>query len=314
MSSVHFFFFFSLCFLSLLLSAFSSESELRSLLEFKKGITTDPIGTIFDSWTLSSLSNLDDCPHSWAGISCDDAGNGNVTAVNLAGLNLAGELKLHTLLDLKMLKNLSLAGNFFTGRLPPSLGGLSTLQHLDLSDNRFYGPIPARINDLWGLNYLNLSVNRFRGGFLGELRNLQQLRVLDLSVNELWGDIGDVLGSLRNVEYVDLSVNRFYGGISLGKENVSGLANTVHFMNLSYNELNGAFFDGDSIALFRNLQVLDLGHNQIRGLLPSFGAIPSLRVLRLHDNLLFGSIPGELLETSMPLEELDLSCNGFTGK
>ncbi|KAK4256727.1 hypothetical protein QN277_006414 [Acacia crassicarpa] len=303
---------FSLCFLSLPFSGFASEVELRSLLEFKKGINKDPIGRVFDSWKLSSLSDLNDCPHSWAGVACED-GTGNVTAVVLDRLSLGGELKFHTLLELKMLKNLSLSGNDFTGRLPPALGTLTTLQHLDLSDNKFYGPIPARINDLWGLNYLNLSKNNFKGGFPIGLYNLQQLRGLDLRSNELWGDIGDVLSALRNVEHLDLSSNKFYGGLSLGKENVSGLANTVHFLNLSYNELNGPFFGGDSIALFRNLQVLDLGHNQISGELPSFGSLPSLRVLRLDSNLLYGSIPEELLETSMSLEELDLSANGFTG-
>ncbi|KAF7834233.1 putative inactive receptor kinase [Senna tora] len=305
--------FFSLCFLSAFFSASASEAEVRSLLEFKKGIHTDPLGKVFDTWTLSSLTDLDDCPHSWTGIVCDE-GSGNVTAIVLDRLRLEGELKLHTLLQLKMLRNLSLSGNDFTGRLPPALGTLTTLQHLDLSDNKFYGPIPARVNDLWGLNYLNLSNNNFKGGFPGGISNLQQLRVLDLHSNELWGEIGDVLTALRNVEHVDLSSNRFFGGFALSVENVSGLANTAQFINLSHNSLNGPFFEGDSIALFRNLQVLDLGHNQIRGELPSFGSsMPSLRILRLASNLLYGSISEELLESSFSLEELDLSCNGFTG-
>lgn len=304
---------FSLCFLSFLSSISASEAELRSLLEFKKGIQTDPIGRVLDSWKLSSLRDYNDCPRSWTGISCDD-GTGNVTGIVLEKLGLGGELKFHTLLQLKMLRNLTLSGNDFTGRLPPALGTLTTLQHLDLSDNKFYGPIPARINDLWGLNYLNLSKNNFRGGFPGGISNLQQLRVLDLHSNELWGEIGDVLSALRNVEHLDLSSNGFSGGLSLGVENVSGLANTAHFINLSHNNLNGAFFEGNSISLFRNLEVLDLGRNQIKGELPSFGSLPTLRILRLGSNLLYGLIPKELLESSMSLEELDLSGNGFTGK
>ncbi|KAI4317210.1 hypothetical protein L6164_025100 [Bauhinia variegata] len=303
---------FSLFLLSLLFSASASESELRSLLEFKKGIQRDPLGKVSESWVESSLADWNDCPGTWTGVFCDE-GAGNITAIVLDNLHLGGELKLHTLLGLTMLKNLSLSGNEFTGRLPPSLGSLTTLQYLDLSNNNFYGPIPARINDLWGLNYLNLSVNRFKGGFPSGLNNLQQLRVLDLHSNELWGDIGDVLSTLRNVDHVDLSYNKFFGALSLTTENVSGLANTVHFLNLSHNSLNGAFFKADSIALFRNLEVLDLGNNQISGQLPSFGSLPNLRVLRLGHNLLFGSIPEELLESSMPLEELDLSGNGFTG-
>lgn len=304
---------FALCFLSLLLSGSASEAELRSMLEFKKGIQTDPIGRVFNSWKLSSLRDHNDCPRSWTGVVCDEE-TGNVTAIVLDRLGLGGELKFHTLLELKMLSNLSLSGNNFSGRLPPAFGTLTSLRYLDLSDNKFYGPIPARINELWGLNYLNLSKNAFKGGFPGGIRNLQQLRMLDLRSNELWGDIGDVLSALRNVEHLDLSSNRFFGGFPLGLENVSGLANTAHFINLSHNSLNGPFFEGDSIALFRNLEVLDLGYNQIRGELPSFGSLPSLRILRLESNLLYGSIPEEFLESSMQLEELDLSANGFTGK
>ncbi|MBA0803406.1 hypothetical protein Gohar_013616, partial [Gossypium harknessii] len=44
-----------------------------------------------------------------------------------------------------------------------------------------------------------------------------------------------------------------------------------------------------------------------------FGSLPGLRVLRLGTNQLFGPVPVELLEGSGPLEELDLSRNGFTG-
>ncbi|XP_020210943.1 probable inactive receptor kinase At5g10020 [Cajanus cajan] len=308
-----FVFFFALLLLLLLLASSSatSFSEFRSLLEFKKGITQDPL-KLLESWTSNSVADsAATCPP-WKGVFCDEE-TGNVTAVVLDRLSLGGELKLHTLLDLRMLRNLSLAGNHFTGRLPPALGSLTSLQHLDLSDNRFYGPVPARISELWALNYLNLSHNKFKGGFPSGLGNLQQLRVLDLRANELWAEIGEVLSTLRNVERVDMSLNQFFGGLSLSAENVSGLANTVHFLNLSYNNLNGPFFDGSAVSLFRNLQVLDLSNNSVSGELPSFQSLPSLRVLRLRGNQLFGSVPEELLQTDLQMEEVDLSVNGFTG-
>ncbi|KAA8530918.1 hypothetical protein F0562_005623 [Nyssa sinensis] len=250
----------------------SNDDEVRSLLEFKKGIRVDPLGRV-DSWKRSN-TDPNTCPKSFYGVTCDDTGH--VAAIVLDGLNLGGDLKFYTLNGLKMLKNLSLPGNFFTGRLVPALGSMSSLQHLDLSRNQFYGPIPARINDLWGLNYLNLSSNNFTGGFPNEIRNLQQLRVLDLHSNGLWGDIQGLFSELLNVE------------------------------------LGGGFFNDDSIQLFRNLQVLDLGNNQIIGELPSFGSLPNLRILRLGNNVLNGPIPEELLESSIPLEELDLSGNGFS--
>ncbi|KAG6660881.1 probable inactive receptor kinase At5g10020 [Carya illinoinensis] len=303
---------FSLYILSVvLLVSSASDSELRCLLEFKKGISYDPLGQV-QSWNTSTLSSDTNACLNWRGIICE-GGSGNVTGIVLKSLGLGGDLKFHTLAGLKMLKNLSVSGNRFTGRVTPVLGTITTLQHLDLSDNNFYGPIPARMNDLWGLNYLNLSANNFTGGFPSGIRNLQQLKALDLHRNQLRGNIADVLSELRNVESVDFSYNRFYGGLSMGSENISSLANTVRSLNLSHNELNGEFFKSEVIGLLRNLEVLDLGYNRISGELPSLGSLPNLRVLRLGGNQLFGSIPEQLLKSSVPLEELDLSGNGFTG-
>ncbi|XP_030535102.1 probable inactive receptor kinase At5g10020 isoform X2 [Rhodamnia argentea] len=293
---------------SLLVARSGSEPDAAFLLEFKKGIQDDPLGKVLGSWT---QYGSDQCPSSWVGVTCDSSG-AHVTGIALDRLGLAGELKFHTLIGLPMLQNLSLSGNNFTGRIAPALGSMASLQHLDLSGNSFYGPIPVRITDLYNLNYLNLSLNRFSGGFPFGIRNLQQMKYFDLRGNALRGDIGELLTELRNVEYVDLSGNNFSGSPSIGVQNVSSLANTVHFLNFSHNALNGGFFDADSIRLFRNLEVLDMASNMITGQLPSFGALPNLRVVRLANNLLFGSLPTELFESLIPLEELDLSGNGFT--
>lgn len=307
--------FLTLCWVFLagvgVLVAGDGSGDMRSLLEFKKGIEVDPLGKVLNSWN-RSVVDPDKCPQGWHGVACDEGGL-NVVAIVLDRLGLEGELKFSTLLGLKMLRNLSLAGNFFTGRLVPLMGTMSTLEVLDLSRNRFYGPIPARIGDLWNLNYVNISNNNFKGGFPG-FRNLQQLKTLDMHSNEISGDIGTLLSELRNVEHVDLSHNLFYGEISAAKENVSSLANTVRYVNFSFNHISGSFFDDESIVLFRNLRVLDLGDNQIGGKLPSFGSLPNLQVLNLRNNQLSGSIPEELLESFMPLTELDLSGNGFSGK
>ncbi|KAJ6996671.1 inactive receptor kinase [Populus alba x Populus x berolinensis] len=297
-----------------LLFFFTSGSDLRSLLEFKKGIQSDPLHFI-SKWDPSALPDPNSCPHSWPGISCD---SNSVISITLDHLGLAGDLKFSTLLSLNSLQNISLSGNQFTGRLVPALGSMSTLQYLDLSNNNFSGPIPGRIAELWNLKYLNLSTNGFEGGFPVGLpvgfRNLQQLRVLDLSSNRFWGDISAVLSELINLEIVDLSDNEFSGGFSdTSGENVSGLANTLHLLNLRKNKLNGGFLKADVIGLFRNLEVLDLGNNEVNGELPSFGSLTNLKVLRLGNNQLFGGIPEELLNGSIPIEELDLSGNGFTG-
>ncbi|CAD5331283.1 unnamed protein product [Arabidopsis thaliana] len=308
--------FLTFCFLSLLLLLHGAnavtETELRSLLEFRKGIR-DETSHQRISWSdTSSLTDPSTCPNDWPGISCDPE-TGSIIAINLDRRGLSGELKFSTLSGLTRLRNLSLSGNSFSGRVVPSLGGISSLQHLDLSDNGFYGPIPGRISELWSLNHLNLSSNKFEGGFPSGFRNLQQLRSLDLHKNEIWGDVGEIFTELKNVEFVDLSCNRFNGGLSLPMENISSISNTLRHLNLSHNALNGKFFSEESIGSFKNLEIVDLENNQINGELPHFGSQPSLRILKLARNELFGLVPQELLQSSIPLLELDLSRNGFTG-
>ncbi|XP_072973889.1 probable inactive receptor kinase At5g10020 [Typha angustifolia] len=290
----------------------SLSDDVQALLEFKKGIQSDPTGAVISSWTPQDPSAAGDgCPLGWRGVACDNSGA--VVALSLDGLNLAGDLKLATLTGLRSLRNLTLSGNAFTGRLVPVLGSMSSLQHLDLSGNRFYGPIPGRIADLWGLVHLNLSGNNFSQGFPAEIHNLQQLRVLDLRSNNLWGDIGEVLLELRNTEHVDLSCNAFYGELAVDSANLSSLGNTARYLNLSYNQLHGRFFSADSVTVFKSLEVLDLSNNRLNDELPPLNGLYNLKVFWVRSNQLFGSLPEGLFESSMQLVDVDLSQNQFTG-
>ncbi|KAL9250589.1 putative inactive receptor kinase [Drosera capensis] len=294
----------------------NAADEVRALLEFRKGITGDPLKKVLDSWNntvLADESEANVCPSSFYGIVCDNELD-SVIGIVLDGLGLSGELKLSTLVGLRNLRNLSLAGNAFSGRVVPALGTMFSIQYLDLSANRFYGPITRRIHDLYGLNYMNLSWNGFNHAYPRGLRNLQQLRVLDISGNELWGDVGVLFSELANVEHVDVSENSFVGSLPWDPKNVSGLVNTLRYMNASGNKLNGGFFSDETVGLFRSLEVLDLGGNTMNGVLPlSIGGLTNLKVLRLGSNLLYGQIPVALFNGSMPLVELDLSGNGFSG-
>ncbi|KAK9713337.1 hypothetical protein RND81_06G020600 [Saponaria officinalis] len=293
----------------------ASTDEIRALLEFKKGIHDDPSQKIVGTWNYTAVSTAGDtdvCPDAFHGVFCDEVSN-SVVSIDLTQLNLGGDIKFSTLVPLKYLQNLSLSGNSFTGRLVPQLGSISSLQYLDLSRNLFVGRVPDRIHDLWNLQYLNLSNNQFSGGYPSGIGNLQQLRVFDLSGNGLWGNVGEFFSELRNVEFVDLSRNNFSGDLPVNVANVSSLGNTVRHLNLSRNLLGGRFLSNDTLALFKNLEVLDLSHNFINGELPPFGGQFNLKVFRVRNNQLFGAIPVELMTNLIPLMELDLSGNGFSG-
>ena len=289
--------------------------DVAALLEFKKGIADRDRDRVLGSWsppaTTESGSGGGGCPASWRGVVCDgDA----VVGVALDGLGLAGELKLGTLSGMRALQNLSLAGNAFSGRLPPGIGSLSSLRHLDLSGNRFYGPIPGRLANLSSLVHLNLSHNNFTSGFPTDgIQQLQNLRRIDVRNNNFWGNATDLLAKLRNAEHIDLSDNLFTGTIDLDIQSLSSIGNTVKYLNLSHNKLDGGFFRNETVGAFKNLAVLDLSNNGLAGTVPRLDAWFSLEIFSVAGNGLFGMMPETLLHNSMRLVEVDLSMNGFSG-
>ncbi|KAJ3673343.1 hypothetical protein LUZ60_006717 [Juncus effusus] len=291
-------------------SSASPAEDVNALLEFKKGIV-DPNGSVLASWA-ASPNGVQSCPATWVGITCEPS-SGAVVGLNLSDLGLSGELKFTTLTGLRYLQTLSLAGNGFTGRLVPVLGSMTSLSHVDLSGNQFYGSIPDRIGDLSGLVYLNVSFNNFTQGYPQSLSKLQNLRVLDLKSNGIWGEIGGLLSQLRNIEYVDLSANQFTGEITIDAANLTNLGNTVKYLNLSYNRIQGGFFSAPAVQSFKNLEVLDLGFNEMTGEIPSVASWFNLKVLKLGFNRFFGLLPQEIFQSSMHLVEIDLSGNAFTG-
>lgn len=276
-----------ICFVLLFLVELAvGESEVDALLQLKKGIQTETLTKDFVSWDSNSLES-DGCPKNWFGISCS---NGHVTSISLNQLGLAGKFSFPAISPLKMLRNLSLSNNHFTGSLTRDLGLLESLQNLDLSGNSFTGSVPS--------------------GF----SNLKQLKYLDFHANGFVGDVMSVLGQLGSVAYVDLSCNGFSGPLDLGTADPDFMS-SVSYLNVSCNNLTGElFFPHDGIPYLDSLEILDASENRITGNVPSFTLVVSLRVLKLRSNQLSGSLPeGLLQESSMVLSELDLSHNQLEG-
>lgn len=184
-----------------------------------------------------------------------------------------------------MLDGLGLVGTFAFA----SITGLSNLQNLSISNNRFEGAIPLSFGDLKQLKYLDLHSNKFSG------------KVMDLLVQ---------LGSMV---HLDLSSNGFTGNLDLGLGSEK-FVSAILYLNVSHNNLDGYLFSHDGMPYFDNLEVFDASGNQFVGTVPSFNFMVSLRILRLSNNKLSGSLPEALLqESSMILSELDLSINELKG-
>ncbi|KAF5447279.1 hypothetical protein F2P56_032845 [Juglans regia] len=284
------------------------ESDIEALLELKKGFVSEPSGQVLVSWDSKSLDS-NGCPRNWYGIACN---GGRVTSVTVNDVGLAGEFRFSAITGLSMLSSLSISNNQLTGTIS-KIDSLQSLQNLDLSCNLFHGSIPPGLVKLKKLAQLNLSSNQFEGNVPDGFGKLQQLKYLDLGGNDFSGDIMHLLSQIGSVVHVDLSSNRFSGSLDLGLGN-SSFISTIRYLNISHNHLVGEPFAHDGMPYFDSLEVFDASDNQLVGTVPLFNFVFSLRILRLGNNQLRGSLPEALLqESSMILSELDLSLNQLEG-
>ncbi|KAK9947312.1 hypothetical protein M0R45_002943 [Rubus argutus] len=224
---------------------------------------------------------------------------------------LSGELPSEIVAKMPQLQYLYLSYNDFVSHdgntnLEPFLTSLvnaSNFQELELAGNNLGGEIPSIIGDLsTNLVQIHLDDNLIYGSIPPHISNLVNLTLLNLSSNHLNGTIPSKLCRMRKLERVIL-VEQF----------------TLRFANLSQlrrlllydNQLSGTI--PPSLGKCINLEILDLSHNKISGVIPS--EVAGLRSLKLYLNLssnhLHGVVPMELSKMDMVLA-IDLSSNNLS--
>lgn len=225
------------------------------------------------------------------------------------------------------LASINLSSNQFTGSLPAGIWGLNGLRSLDLSGNLLDGEIPKGIEVLNNLRRINLSNNRFNGEVPNGIGSCSLLRSVDFSENMLSGHIPDTMQKLGLCDYLSLSSNMFAGEVP----NWIGELNLLATLDLSGNRFSGQV--PISIGKLQLLKVLNLSANGLSGNLPeSMANCGNLLALDFSQNLLSGDLPtwifGSTLEKVLHLENklsgkfssapklqvLDLSHNDFSGK
>ncbi|CAH2060779.1 unnamed protein product [Thlaspi arvense] len=295
--------------LVMMMISVSGFSDFEALLDLKKGIEKDPSGKVFTSWDAKALSS-DMCPQNWYGVFCD---SGDVTSIDLNGLGLLGNFSFPVIVSLRMLQNLSISNNQFTGTLS-KIGSFKSLKYLDVSNNKFHGSLLSGIEDLKKLEFLNLSSNKDLGGVIpSAFGDLEKLKYLDLQGNSFSGEVMSLFSQLNSVEYVDISRNRFSGSLDLGLAKPS-FVSSIRYLNVSGNSLVEQLFAHDGMPFFDSLEVFDASSNHLSGSVPVFTFLVSLKILRLQDNQFSASLPqGLLQESSTILTELDLSTNQLEG-
>ncbi|CAB9519047.1 Leucine-rich repeat [Seminavis robusta] len=195
------------------------------------------------------------------------------------------------------LRQLSLQGNSFEGRLPDMPPRLTDLR---CSNNKLNGRLPTGLTELIHLENLELGSNRFSGTLDSDiLQRLDKLAKIDLHNNSLSGSIGFATSPPSLVHFIG-DHNSFTGTIPDFKSNLQSLI--VHS-----NKLQGSLPDLGHLTL---LEELWLAHNPLVGTIPPTVAnLRRLKMAILHDTELSGSIPASSLEEMKHLEYLKLHNN-----
>ncbi|GLT57846.1 hypothetical protein SLA2020_307900 [Shorea laevis] len=200
---------------------------------------------------------------------------------------------------------LNLSHNFLTGMQTPIPSNYSSsLAFLDISSNQLEGPFP----DLPpGINLLSFSKNKLTGEIPLSICNMSGLAILDLSDNQLRDRVPKCLENTSEV--MSLRKNHFHGTLSWNFPKEWSLKTLDMYGNKLEGKVPG------SLINCKELEVLDLGDNQINDTFPSWmGNLPNILVLILQANKFHGPINQPLRKGDFPmLHVLDLSSNSFTG-
>ncbi|CAI0547186.1 unnamed protein product, partial [Linum tenue] len=255
-------------------SSSTNETDRLALLEFRKGIVSDPHG-VFRSWN----DSVHFC--NWVGVSC----NGKQRVVSLA-----------------------IPQQNLVGTLSPYIGNLSFLRAISLDNNTFHGEIPVEISNLLRLQDLNISRNSLSGKIPDNLTRCSELRIIHLQYNRLQGSIPWGIGLLSKLVFFRIGDNNLTGEIPPSVGNLSKLINFgAPFLNLG-----GTI--PESLGNLESLYKFALGGNQLSGPIPrSLFNITSLSIIGLPWNQFTGRLPEDIGFTLPNLQQFGISKNQFVG-
>ncbi|XP_078150819.1 uncharacterized protein LOC144546169 [Carex rostrata] len=240
---------------------------------------------------------------------------GNLHSVDLSENMLSGSIP-NELGTFQTLQYINIYQNNISGEIPHSLYNLSGLFGLILGNNQLHGTLPFDMcNTLSNLKHLVLFYNQFQGQIPPSISNCSALIDLQLHYNYFSGVIPSSIGTLQNLQYVLLYYNQLEAKRSSDWSFMDALTNCTMLqeLNLGNNQLHGVL--PTSITnLSTSLVVLALYSNPISGSIPAeLGKFNNLNIISLDGMLLSGTIPVEI-GNLFKLGLLDLSSNMISGQ
>ncbi|KAE8714376.1 F-box protein [Hibiscus syriacus] len=209
--------------------------------------------------------------------------------------------------NMTSLVDLELDGNYLSGRIPRELGLLKNLQQLELYYNQLSGTIPEELGNLTELRDLDISVNALSGSIPGSICRVPKLRSLQLYNNSLTGEIPGEIAESTTLSILSLYRNFLSGHVP---QNL-GFSSPMIVLDLSENNISGPL--PAEVCRGGKLSYLLLLDNKFSGNLPeSYANCKTLLRFRVSNNYLEGSIPGGLFVLPH-VSIIDLADNNFSG-
>ncbi|XP_074352307.1 receptor-like protein 6 [Apium graveolens] len=229
-----------------------------------------------------------------------------LNALDLANNKLNGTIP-SWLFDIPSLRYLSVDYNEFRGHLNEFESSRSSLEFFFCRNNLLNGTIPQSFSKLVNLTFLDFSSNNFSGILDLELySHLEYLKTLILSYNSL---------SVRITSTTTLTPNLRRLGLSSCKvmnfPNFLRYIENLEYLDLSNNQIDGEIPQWIGSLLKGSFSSLNLSHNSLTGGIEHF-PLDTLRYLDLHFNMLNGSLPASICNSSS-LNLLNLSHNNLSG-
>jgi len=219
--------------------------------------------------------------------------------------------------ELKNLKQLDFSGNNLGGSLPKCLGNLSSLQLLDVSKNQFTGNIASGpLTNLTSLEFLSLSNNFFEVPIsMKPFMNHSSLKFFSSENNRLVTESAAFDNLIPKFQLVFFRLSSSPTSEALNVEIPDFLYYQYHlrFLDLSHNNITGMF---PSWLLKNNtrLEQLDLSKNSFVGTLQlQDHPYPKITELDISNNNMNGQIPKDSCLIFPNLKSLRMAKNGFTG-
>tara|TARA_Y100000766_G_scaffold103063_1_gene88269 strand:- start:7925 stop:9364 length:1440 start_codon:yes stop_codon:yes gene_type:complete len=234
----------------------------------------------------------------------------------------------------RLLENLKLSGNNFSGPVPDWFENLDALETLiitannEITDFEVLSSMPS-LNNIYLTNHFisdnlvdnlsqidNLSliiedtysIADSSINFLGEIESLINLTIESNDLIDL--EIPPEIGSLTNLANLTIQSNdNLIGEVP---PDIGNLTNLVNLTISSNNQLAGEI--PEEIGNLTNLTSLNLKYNELTGDIPNeIGNLTNLTQLRLYNNQLTGEIPSSVWNLTN-LNTLHLSGNELTGE